>query len=624
MKKILLSLAVWLTGLAGLAAEAPKLEEQAGDWRISATGYEAAVAKGDGCLYSLKLKGGEFFAAGVGVSRGSYFYRHNRVFTGNAVAKRDDHTLVVSGEDLSLAYDFAADKMTWTMQSNSDAGTALVIVFDKGVTAVSDGKGKVLGLPANLEWKESRWLGHGAVLALDAGSRLFGPWGNGNEVWLLNLPAKQPVTLTLSVVQPTAEEIAKLAGAPAAPGAPGAAAATPAPAAPAATAAPGGFAGPPLSRVRVEERYLQQVPTLQETPDAAVEGLKSFYFEGPEYHGKPTRVFAYYAAPAVKPGEKVPAMVLAHGGVGTAYASWVKLWVARGYAAIAMDLCGSIPVRAGTGTDWKRITEGAGPPGWQNSFGQVGEALPDQWPYYAVNALARARTLIGSFPEVDNHRVGLTGISWGAVLTCIAAGVDPRYVFAAPVYGCGYLYDNSAMAKGLRSDPQARWARCFDPSLYLSEAKMPLLWVAGTNDRFFPLDSLAKSRRQVGQPAALSIKLRLTHSQDDGARPAEIAAFADRYCKGGNELTQVLAASVDVTGTARLNYRGQVQQIELLYTKDSSRAYVDWPWESLKLPPGDVAGQASVALPAGTRYWFFNLTDDRGLIVSSTPEEVRQ
>ena len=32
-----------------------------------------------------------------------------------------------------------------------------------------------------------------------------------------------------------------------------------------------------------------------------------------------------------------------------------------------------------------------------------------------------------------------TGVSWGGYLTCIASSLDPRFAFAAPVYGCGAL-----------------------------------------------------------------------------------------------------------------------------------------------------------------------------------------
>ena len=76
----------------------------------------------------------------------------------------------------------------------------------------------------------------------------------------------------------------------------------------------------------------------------------SLYYEGEIYKGKPTRVFAYYASPATLGsekvgGEKFPAVVLVHGGGGTAFKEWAELWAKRGYAAIAMDLAGCGPNR---------------------------------------------------------------------------------------------------------------------------------------------------------------------------------------------------------------------------------------------------------------------------------------
>ena len=72
------------------------------------------------------------------------------------------------------------------------------------------------------------------------------------------------------------------------------------------------------------------------------EGLKAVYYEGLPWKGKPTRVFAWVGLPKTD-GAKVPAMVLIHGGGGTAFSDWAKLWTGRGYAAIAMDLCGAVP-----------------------------------------------------------------------------------------------------------------------------------------------------------------------------------------------------------------------------------------------------------------------------------------
>ncbi len=92
------------------------------------------------------------------------------------------------------------------------------------------------------------------------------------------------------------------------------------------------------------------------------------------------------------------------------------------------------------------IVHSGGPPGWDASFHQVAENDPveDQWQYHAVTAALNAHSLLAAHPAVDADRIGLTGISWGGYMTCVVAGVDPRYRFAVPVYGCGFLALNSA------------------------------------------------------------------------------------------------------------------------------------------------------------------------------------
>ena len=72
-------------------------------------------------------------------------------------------------------------------------------------------------------------------------------------------------------------------------------------------------------------------------------GVHSLIYAGELYRGKPTRVFAYYASPKTlgKGGDdKMPGIVLVHGGGGAAFKNWAELWAKRGYAAIAMDLAG--------------------------------------------------------------------------------------------------------------------------------------------------------------------------------------------------------------------------------------------------------------------------------------------
>src|SRR5579859_7862283 len=78
--------------------------------------------------------------------------------------------------------------------------------------------------------------------------------------------------------------------------------------------------------------------------------VQKLYYESEPPNGKPTRVFAYLAQPEKAVG-KSPAMVLVHGGGGTAFKEWAELWAKRGYVALAMDL-------SGNGPDKKRLPDG--------------------------------------------------------------------------------------------------------------------------------------------------------------------------------------------------------------------------------------------------------------------------
>ena len=133
---------------------------------------------------------------------------------------------------------------------------------------------------------------------------------------------------------------------------------------------------------------LHQVPEVVAADEIHVEGLKSLYYRGLDYQGHATRVFAFYGTPANPPEKKLPAMVLVHGGGGTAFADWVKLWNSRGYAAIAMDLCGCLPERSQD--KWRRHDLG-GPPGWDASFSQLDDPIDQQWTYQAVSAVVLAQ-----------------------------------------------------------------------------------------------------------------------------------------------------------------------------------------------------------------------------------------
>lgn len=359
-----------------------------------------------------------------------------------------------------------------------------------------------------------------------------------------------------------------------------------------------------------------QVPKTYPAPGFEAAGVKALFYDGLPWKGKPTRVFAWYGAPQVEAGKKVPAMVLVHGGGGTAFTEWVQLWVKRGYAAIAMDTCGCT---AGGDHGKRPRHDNGGPPGW-GGFDQTAWALEDQWSYHAVADVILAHSLIRSLPEVDAERVGITGISWGGYVTCITTGVDKRFKFAVPVYGCGFLGENSTWAGAIKGmGPKGvAWLRCWDPSVYLKQVAMPMLWVDGTNDFAYPMDSLQKSYRTPASPHTLCVKIRMPHGHGGpGENPPEIQVFADSFLKDGKPLAKVTGQGVK-DGQAWAEFKSDVpiMKAELCFTK-SKGPWPDRKWESAAATLDAAAGRASAPLPDGVSVYYLNLTDQRGMVVSS-------
>lgn len=365
---------------------------------------------------------------------------------------------------------------------------------------------------------------------------------------------------------------------------------------------------------------LSRPPAVFPAEGLHAEGMRSLFFESVPYHGKPTRVFAWVGIPQVPAGQKVPGIVLIHGGGGTAFEAWVRLWVSRGYAAIAMDTCGCIPLREGE-KQWKRHEFG-GPPGW-GGWGQMGESWQDQWTYHAVSAAVLANSLLAAQPEVDPQRIGVTGISWGGYLTGITAGVDSRLRFAAPVYGCGFTNEHgfAQNVSSIGADKAARWMKWWDPSVYLPQAAMPMLWVNGTNDFAYTMNAWQKSYRLPTGSHTLCLRLRMPHGHGGaGENPKEIQVFADSVVSGGVPLAKITSQGQDA-GSAWCEFEsGEIMsKAELLFTKDQGR-WQDRKWEVVA---AELQGnRASAPLPAETTVFFLNLTDSRDCVVSSEHVEL--
>ena len=291
-------------------------------------------------------------------------------------------------------------------------------------------------------------------------------------------------------------------------------------------------------------------------------GEKAFYYEGLDYLGHKTKVFAYIGFPAnASSNDKVPAVVLVHGGGGTAYPQWVKIWNDQGYAAFAMDLEGHLP---GTPGIYPLPTHDfSGPP--NTNYSDINMNMKDQWMYHAVADAYLAYSLLASDERVDKSRIGITGISWGGLITSIAIGNSDCFAFAIPVYGCGYLNTSKGFFKGIYNDTVSRQ---WEASNWLQTVKTPTLWINGDSDTHFSVEATSKSAQTV-KNSMVTIIPNYPHSHSDGWFPKEIYSFANSVVKDSKGLIRILKQPTedDLTIIVDTHKSFGVKSAVLIYSK---------------------------------------------------------
>jgi dienelactone hydrolase len=370
--------------------------------------------------------------------------------------------------------------------------------------------------------------------------------------------------------------------------------------------------------------------------------IRSLTYRGEEFNGRSTEVFAFYATPGTIAGDPaldkhLPAVVLVHGGGGTAFADWVWLWAKRGYAAIAMDLSGRQPeapkfahgkLVPNLRVNRERLELGGPEHGHPQKFDSAGGELDDDWPFHAVASVVRAHSLIRSFPEVDAERTAVTGISWGGYTTCLVASVDSRFKAAVPVYGCGFLFDGESVQKPaidrLEPEQRATWIKLYDPSSHLAKCRVPILFVNGTNDKHYPLDSYSRSFGLVTSPKQLRIEVKMRHSHVAGWEPKEIGLFIDHHLLDKKPLPQLGSPEIKAHRIV-VPYEASValKSATLHYTNDDG-PLVARQWKSHAAQVTKTEIIIDNAPLADATIWMIDAVDQRDAMVSTEVFFVRQ
>lgn len=359
-------------------------------------------------------------------------------------------------------------------------------------------------------------------------------------------------------------------------------------------------------------------------------GVKALWIDGVKYGGKDTKFFAYIGFPeGADASSPVPAVVLLHGG-GYAYPGWVKLWCDRGYAAIAMCNTGYYPVSTDVtdfygSASWTREIPSdvlekdprVMPPDNDGMYSSTAK-VDRMWMYHAVSQTIISGNILRSDPRVDPDKIGITGISWGAVITSVAIGYDTRFAFAVPVYGSAYLDEAHSWMKDNFNSKGTK--ELWEPSLRLKNYKNPVLWLCWADDNCFSVNSNSKSYLNC-ENGTLSIIQNWSHGHIEGWSREEIYRFADSVVKGGGPLVKIktlpekgraVSFEITVPGDARsVGARACYIDAPLSYSAGGrlhipGQETIDQTWRFIKCTVKD--GVVSAELPDNAVSYYVEIT----------------
>lgn len=372
---------------------------------------------------------------------------------------------------------------------------------------------------------------------------------------------------------------------------------------------------------KLYKKVMERTPEIkvcnEKKPFADDDRIQAIFFDGEEYNGKASEVFAYIGFPENASEENpVPAMVLVHGGAGHAYAEWVQYWVDNGYAAISLDSFAQQPADGYYVDDTEHWSVNP------NSHPTINDNLTDsdkpfteQWYYHYVSDVILSNNIMRADSRVITDKIGVTGISWGSMATSTAICYDSRFAFAIPVYGSGYL-DHSTAAIG-SSTIQDRFAKVWDASLLMSEIQMPVLYINSDCDPFFSANCTTASAAYT-KNGNLIYAQNYSHGQSQGAYLPEILRFA-------NEQTGMGEGNIKIT---KVSYDGERAVVTFDIPKDVSniKAYVYYrtgeleysglkiteQWQSKK---GIVLGNnANIEIPGDAKYFYISIQGKAGKV----------
>jgi cephalosporin-C deacetylase-like acetyl esterase len=364
------------------------------------------------------------------------------------------------------------------------------------------------------------------------------------------------------------------------------------------------------------------------TKEAKYQTIKSYnvgrvhaeevYYLSRSYERKSVLIFGYFCYPIHRSG-KLPAILLSHGGGGTASLERAVNWASRGYAVLAIDLPGKGENRSGS--------RSTGP---NMDVENLLRTQPDPSYNYLIHAVAAARngiTFLSKRKEVDPDRIGMIGLSWGGVLTLLTNGQDNRLKAAVNVFGAGYIPEGCTWENIFNAMPvydKEVWEKYLDPKNFLATQHAPILFVTGTNDHCYYLTTFQKSYEEVKVAKNIWLIPNLRHKFLSSAQSPALT-WLDQKLKRGGIFPEITVLSLFQKGMekiiipVRATVSSSIKNVRLYYAKGGPQQWTEKKW--IELVPYQEKGLFYFAIPASLvnpeLLFYVNVKDNHGGAASS-------
>ncbi len=380
--------------------------------------------------------------------------------------------------------------------------------------------------------------------------------------------------------------------------------------------------------------FVKNIPEFK--PTGRYENIEAVTFEGVSYRGEKTKVFAYVAYPEGA-CENTPGIVLIHGGAGHAYLPWVKAWCDRGYSVIAPDTVGHMPTEVNAGETeadvrWKKglfgvfEEEGYVSAPDNDDMASYDENVEDRWLVHITSQSMLAFSILAQSGRADKNKIGVMGISWGAVAISYQLGYDERPAFAIPVYGSGYLAESLAWMKDKFAHPKTR--EYFLAEERFQHVKMPILWQCWNDDHCFSVTSNSKSYIDTvknNDKTLLSAVDGMGHSHGFAWIRKEPFVFADSIVKNGASLQRFTSLPSLKDPECTYVYDGSINAKiyyiteKMTYSKHEKygleSTFMDQVWRSA--PAFAENGKITAVLPNDVCEYYIEISNDDGDVVTT-------